>query len=381
MPDADRSLKAALFVDSLNARARRSMHPENLAHGLKARGWRTEVVPVTGGLLGLFPRRESKGDAPTVERVEDADILVAYDSASPAAWTAARLARRLDRPLVVVEPAWFSLRAPSEAFRVRFGLLLWGRLVRSRTRLAIAIDPLAADQLAEHGFRRELTHVVPAAVDTDTFRPGLASRLGTHLRLARHYVLCVGHLSDGRGIDVLVRAFARSVGQREDWNLVLVGSGVEARRIEALCNRLGVWARVHIVPLPADQRDLAGLFSAATMYVAPAEDERVRGRNLSRALAAGLPCIATDLPRMRLRVEHDVNGLIVVPGDDQALAAALTRMAGAPEARRRWSGESRRIAIERFSIPPMAARIDELLRAVLDQDRGAAEQANAQPRR
>lgn len=365
MSDAERPPKAALLVDSLNARARASRHPETLAQGLRSRDWVVEVVPVTGGLLGLLPRRGSGGDAPTVERVEDADVLVAYDVASPAAWAAARLARRLDRPLVVVEPAWFSLRALHERLRVRMGLFLWGRLVRSRTRVAVAVDPFAQAQLHEYGYAEEATHVVPSAVDTDVYRPGLSNRVGTHLHLPRWYVLCVGHLEDGRGTDVLVRAFARSVGQREDWSLVLVGSGTQSRRLQALCNRLGVWARVHIVPLPESEADLAGLFANAALYVAPAEDERVRGRNLSRALASGLPCIATDLPRMRLRVEHDVNGLVVRPGDDQELAAALTRMAGAPEARRRWAAESRRLAIERFSLPPMAARFDALLRGVL----------------
>lgn len=367
MSEAERQPKAALLVDSLNARARRSRHPETLARGLASRGWTVEVVPVTGGLFGLLPRRDSGGDAPTRERVEDADVLVAYDVASPAAWTTARLARRLDRPLVVVEPAWFSLRAWHERVRVRLGLFLWGRLVRSRTHAAVATDPVSRAQLLEYGYADERVHIVPPAIDTEVFRPGLASGLRARLHLSRFYVLAVGHLEDGRGVDVLVRAFARSVGQREDWNLVLVGSGTWARRLEALCNRLGVWERVHIVPLPEDEGELAGLFANATMYVAAAEDERVRGRNLGRAIASGLPCIATDLPRMGMRVEHEVNGLIVHRGDDQELAAAISRMAGAPEARRRWAGESRRIAVERFGLAPMAARFDELLRSAIER--------------
>jgi glycosyltransferase involved in cell wall biosynthesis len=161
-----------------------------------------------------------------------------------------------------------------------------------------------------------------------------------------------------------VRAYAKSVGQRGDWNLVLAGTGSLRHRIEALANRLGVWASVRIVPVPPLD-DLPGLFAAATLYAAPAEDERVRGRNLTQAIAAGLPVIASDLPRMRLRVEHDRNGLVVPAGDVEAWAGALTQAAIDPLLRQRWQAESRRIALERFSIPQMAARFDELLRPLV----------------
>jgi glycosyltransferase involved in cell wall biosynthesis len=388
MSDAHANPRIALLVDSLNARARRSRHPEFLARGLSSRGWTAEVVPVTAGLLGRVPRdvgtaagpslmRDTSVDTvvgrldagappqvPSRERVETADVLVAYDAASPAAWLAARLARTYDRPLVIVEPAWFSLRAWHERLRVRAGLLVWGRLVRSRTRLAIGVDPVALERLAEYGYRSDETHFVPSAADTDLFRPGVTSRLAARLHLSGRFVLYVGHLEEGRGVETLIQAFARSVGQRGDWNLVLVGSGSLRSRIEALANRLGVWASVHILPVPTLD-DLAGLFSAATLFAAPAEDDRVRGRNLTQAIAAGLPVIASDLPRMRVRVEHDRNGLLVPPGDVAALAAALTQAAIDPNLRQRWRGESRRIAVERFSIPVMAARFDELLRGLL----------------
>jgi glycosyltransferase involved in cell wall biosynthesis len=387
MSDAHANPRIALLVDSLNARARRSRHPEFLARGLASRGWTAEVVPVTAGLLAREPRDGGGSDAPlgdarveTVvgrldagvppppvpsrERVATADVLVAYDAASPAAWLAARLARTYDRPLAIVEPAWFSLRAWHERLRVRAGLLVWGRLVRSRTRLAVGVDPVALERLAQYGYRSDETHFVPSAADTDLFRPGVTSRLAARLHLSGRFVLYVGHLEEGRGVETLVQAFARSVGQRGDWSLVLVGSGSLRSRIEALANRLGVWASVVVLPVPPLD-DLAGLFSAATLFAAPAEDDRVRGRNLTQAIAAGLPVIASDLPRMRVRVEHDRNGLLVPPGDVPALAAALTQAAIDPNLRQRWRGESRRIAVERFSIPVMAARFDELLRGLL----------------
>jgi glycosyltransferase involved in cell wall biosynthesis len=368
MSVASNAPRIALLVDSLSARARRSRHPEHLARGLAARGWSTDVVPVTAGVLGRVPRDADGGSppgaVPTRERVESADVLLAYDVASPAAWLAARLSERLDRPLVLVEPAWFSLRAWHERLRVRLGLLVWGRLVRTRARLCVAVDPLAAERLADYGYRADETHAIASATDTDLFRPGVPSRLVTRLHLSGRFVLCVGHLEEGRGVETLVRAFAKSVGQRGDWNLVLAGTGSLRHRIEALANRLGVWASVRIVPVPPLD-DLPGLFAAATLYAAPAEDERVRGRNLTQAIAAGLPVIASDLPRMRLRVEHDRNGLVVPAGDVEAWAGALTQAAIDPLLRQRWQAESRRIALERFSIPQMAARFDELLRPLV----------------
>ncbi|MEZ5976659.1 MAG: glycosyltransferase [Planctomycetota bacterium] len=365
MPDAARSPAVALLVDSLNARARRSRHPERLVRGLSARGWQAEVVPVTAGMLGLLPRDGAGDAAQGPEQVERADVLLAYDTASPAAWLGARLARRLGKPLVLVEPAWFSLRSWHERARERTGRAMWGRIVRNEARAVVCLDPVAVERVRSYGYREEDTHLVVPPVDTDEFRPGVPSRVVSRLHVTGRFVLCVGHLEHGRGLDVLVRAFGRTVGQGGDWSLVLAGSGSLETRLEALAYRVGAAGTVRIVALPP-QEELPGLFAGATLFCAPSEDDRVRGRNLSHAIAAGLPCIASDLPRLRLRVEHERNGLIVQPDDEQALASALKRACGGPEVRRRWAAESRRIAVERFSIPAVAARYDEILRPLLE---------------
>ena len=47
-------------------------------------------------------------------------------------------------------------------------------------------------------------------------------------------------------------------------------------------------------------------------------------------MAAGRPIVASDLPAIREVLTDDVDALLVTPGDADALAAAIRRLAGDP---------------------------------------------------
>jgi glycosyltransferase involved in cell wall biosynthesis len=108
------------------------------------------------------------------------------------------------------------------------------------------------------------------------------------------------------------------------------------------------------------EEELPGLFGASTVLAIPALSDEVVGRYAARALACGLPILASDLPNLRAFVEPDVNGLLVAPGSVDAWANAIQQTAGAPTTRARWGRESRRFAVERYSWPAIAARFEGL---------------------
>ena len=106
---------------------------------------------------------------------------------------------------------------------------------------------------------------------------------------------------------------------------------------------------------------------ASTLLACPALDDSVMGRQVTRALACGLPVIASDLPRLRVLVEHQHNGLLAPPGDDGAWAEAIRLAAGSPAARTRWAINARRKAEEQFGWEAVAGRIEEILHAARER--------------
>jgi glycosyltransferase involved in cell wall biosynthesis len=59
--------------------------------------------------------------------------------------------------------------------------------------------------------------------------------------------------------------------------------------------------------------------------------------------------IATDVPGCREVVIHEKTGLLVPVDDPDALAAAMLRLAGAPQQRKKFGDAARRLVEQRFS--------------------------------
>jgi glycosyltransferase involved in cell wall biosynthesis len=323
-------------------------------------------VRVFGG--GVAPEGSSS-DALTPRRFGP-DAVLAYDALSPAAWLGARTARALSVPLVLVESG--SRRGDGLVARacLAVGERLWGSSVRRTSSALVALDATASARAKAAGFPAERVVLLPHGVDAEAYRPGLASGLIQRHGIVGRILLYVGRIERNRGLHLLVQAFARTVGQRDDWSLVLVGEGSARGEIRALVDQLGIGARVHWLGRVEDQ-ELPGLFSAGTLLAVPALDDSVRGRNIVRAMACGLPVIASDRAPVRALVEPDASGLLVPAGDVAAWVEALRRASMSPDARRRWGRRAREVALRRLAWPEVARLFESLLLAERTRSKAA----------
>lgn len=367
--------RLTILIDALNPRAQRSEHPPQLVNALSEAGMQVELHWVSAGLLARLDRRSSLAtDGGSLEGAwtqvlsTAPDAVLAYDAASPAAWLGARIARREGIPLILVEPAWFSLRPFHERILDGIGRRLWGRRVRQEAQSVIALDPVAVERALQSGFARERVELIPTGVDTAAFAPGATSPLLARHRLAGRIVLNVGPLVSGRGLENLLTAWARTVGQRSDWSLVFAGEGPLRRRLETVASRLGVRAGVRFLPAP-QREELPGLFCASTLLAVPAEDDRVRGRQVVRAMASGLPVIVEGTPRLAFRVDHERTGYVVDPGDPSGWTQALERAAGAPRARADWAVTARAMVERELDWSRLAERYSERIENAIELER------------
>jgi glycosyltransferase involved in cell wall biosynthesis len=124
-----------------------------------------------------------------------------------------------------------------------------------------------------------------------------------------------------------------------------------------------VTGRVHWLPRPR-REELPGLFGASTLLAVPATEDVVLGRNVARALASGVPVLASDLPRLRYFVEDGETGLLVAPGDVAAWADAIRRAASSPMARSRWARNARATAEARFDWRDVTTSFERLFEDV-----------------
>jgi glycosyltransferase involved in cell wall biosynthesis len=208
------------------------------------------------------------------------------------------------------------------------------RRALAAAQLVIVTSRATAETMATDGVDRNRLIVVEPGTDRAPLARGSQ---GATLRF-----LCVAALIPRKGHEVLFRALA-AIPNR-DWRLTCVGSPdrdpVTAQR---LCERLradGLEDRVRLAG-EMDTATLATQYDSADIFVLPTLYEGY-GMAVAEALARGLPIVSTDTGAIGELVGGEA-GLLVPPGDVDALAAALAQVLGDARTRERLEQGARRV--------------------------------------
>ena len=149
-------------------------------------------------------------------------------------------------------------------------------------------------------------------------------------------------LNPGKGHDMLLQALARVPAI--NWQLTCAGSTtrdpVTAARVQALA-RLAGPAGSRAIHRRADGQALDRAYDAADVFVLATRQETY-GMAVAEALARCLPVVSTTTGAIPALV-GDEAGLLVPPGDVEALAHALTRVIGDEALRRRLTAGAARV--------------------------------------
>jgi glycosyltransferase involved in cell wall biosynthesis len=243
------------------------------------------------------------------------------------------------------------------AFGARSGLSAavyrWAdRLVRPLTSAVVCVSESERRAgLAARTCDSARTWVIHNGVPSD----GVASAGGG----AMPVVVSVGRLADPKDPLTLVAALARLPGGT--WRAVLVGDGPRKAAVAAAVHDAGLDGSV---ALAGDRDDVAALLSGADVFALASRSE---GFPLSvlEAMAAGLPVVASAVGGVPEAVVDGETGLLVAPGDDRALGAALGRLVGDPELRRAMGAAGRARAATHFGLDRFrAAHLDVYERAL-----------------
>jgi len=157
-------------------------------------------------------------------------------------------------------------------------------------------------------------HIVHCGVDP--------ARYDTQSPKAHAHLVFVGRLAGVKGVPVLLQALQGLIAEHPDLRLTLVGDGPERAALETLAQGLGD----HVEFVGYQSQDaVAALLSEATLHVLPSFAEGVPVV-LMEAMAARVPVVTTRIAGVPELVEDGVSGLLVPPGDADALRVALGRL-------------------------------------------------------
>jgi glycosyltransferase involved in cell wall biosynthesis len=244
--------------------------------------------------------------------------------------------------------------------RRRMALRRWYAFTRMQARVARRLPLLTVSNAAREEIVREMrvpagqVAVVPNGVDADLFRP-----LPDRRRAPGRIIATASSDVPLKGLDPLLRAFA-IVSARRRAELVVVGQPRPNGPIPRLLDELALNGSVRFVSGVPDA-ELVAMYAEAEAAVVPSLYE---GFSLPaiEAMACGLPVVATSAGALP-EVVGD-GGLLVPPGDPQALADQLTVLLADAGLRRSLGERGRRRAVSRFTWEAAARATVERYREV-----------------
>jgi glycosyltransferase involved in cell wall biosynthesis len=233
-----------------------------------------------------------------------------------------------------------------------------------RARRLLTASQALADDLESMGFPRALLRVIPPGRDVAPAPEGRTEDLRAECRIA---FLCVGNWVARKGILFLLEAFAQL--PPEAGILHLVGDQDKdpsyAARIIARMGEADLTGRVKTHG-PVSKERVAALYAAADVFVLPSWKEPY-GTVYGEAMAAGLPVVGWRAGNLVNLADDGRQGVLVPPGDVEALALAMRELALDDAYRLRLAASARRRAQSLPTWEDTARLFFSNLKEVLDE--------------
>lgn len=270
------------------------------------------------------------------------------------------IASALKVPLVVTFHGFdATVRAGALARGGLFGLrYLLGlpRLKRSAVKV-IAVSRFIEARLRAMGFPETSIVQHYIGVDPDRFSPLPVAERSLD-------VVCVGRLVDAKGIEELIRAFARVAPRFPESQLRLIGNGPRHGAYADLARTLGLGQRVVFHGALAHQevaRVVAGCAVSVLVSKTGANgSQEAFGLGAIEAAASGLPAIVSRNGGLAETVEDGVTGCVIGEGSVDQLAEALSQFLGDAGLRARFGAAGRARVLERFDLSRQTPKLEDI---------------------
>lgn len=224
----------------------------------------------------------------------------------------------------------------------------------------LAVSSEVANYLETFALARGKIHVVPNGVDPERFpenlKPACPAPPGVFT------VGFLGTLKPWHGLGILVEAFAQLHRRHPQSRLLLVGDGperertsaaLEARHLAEAAQFTGSVSPGEVPPLLVSMDvGVAPYPKSANFYFSPLK--------VYEYMAASLPVVASRIGQLENLIVPEKYGLLVPPGDAEALASALERLKMQPDLRQRLGRQGRRMVLRKHTWDTVAQRIFQL---------------------
>ncbi len=231
------------------------------------------------------------------------------------------------------------------------------------TRFLIArMDAVIATSDAAASYLKRPATIVLHGVDTEIYRPpaNRAAAFAAAGLPGKFAIGCFGRVRPQKGTDVFVAAMCRLLPKYPDFSAVVIGpvTGDQrsfARELQDRVNAAGLADRLRFLgELPIDE--VPRWYQCLTIYAFTSRNEGF-GLTLLEAMAAGTALVAARAGAAEKLLDDGESGILVPPGDVEALVKALEPLMRDPERAAEMGRRAHARAMADFSIDVEAEKI------------------------
>jgi glycosyltransferase involved in cell wall biosynthesis len=245
----------------------------------------------------------------------------------------------------------------ADRWRQRLLRLRKAAVYRAATGLVVNSRATADDVVATTRVHRDRIQVWPYLLDDPAAggAPGGADAPGPD---GPRRIVNVGRLERSKGQDVLLEAFAHVAPEHPDVVLDLIGSGPMRDELEQRAAALGLADRCVFHGSVDHDAALRAMGAAAVVVVASREE--AFGLVVIEGMAMGRPVIGARTGGIADIITDGHDGVLVPPGDVDAMADALHRVLGDAEGAAALARQARATFESTYSMARIGALVDAL---------------------
>jgi glycogen(starch) synthase len=313
-----------------------------------------------------------------IVRETQPDVVYVWELAGTGVSSILRVLAQETAPLVFHLNSYWLLYAHSPETRQtrlhtrRLKRLLIGRVPFMGSASFIAISRAVKQHYLPGGYDPARIAVIPNGIDQAFFeRPLMRNTSSVQKPLQ---LLFVGRLRVEKGLLVLLKALdllLNGNGRREEHDLPVhlhvfgAGDEVYVRELESFLREKQL-RQVVTFHGKVPQSELLEQYDRADMLLVPSLWDEPFGLVVAEAMARGLPVIASNCGGPAELITHNSDGLLVPPGDVEALAAAIQEMIDHPSRRHSLGQAARETAQSRFTLEENVKQVEQYLLRVID---------------
>ena len=185
----------------------------------------------------------------------------------------------------------------------------------------VAVSNAVKNSLIEHGIDENRIIVIHNGIDIYKYNKKPNPKIKEDLSIPQDafIFLTIGRLIPQKGIDVLLKAFAKI---QNNPHLIIVGSGIEEENLKKLAKELGVESRVSFLGI---RHDIPDVLATSNCFILSSRYEGL-GIVVLEAMAASKPIIISDFEAGKDMIDNNVSGLIIKRENVEELSSAMMKL-------------------------------------------------------